>query len=291
MSHRPIDMRPAQALISALHGVNVTPPKVLTNIVDGFDILGTPVQPTAEDPGNAIVTAAADGKLNLKTLDAMLATAAAESTANTYRQEFRLRAERKFAHRFYTALLDGAADQILDAIRPQFEAAATELREARDAVDLQTTPRRLLEVIATPEEQTAWKRLPELVRRMTRIAAIAAAFGPHADLPVVDDLSGADGLLRLGWVDDRALMCCSGSAVSATETFRQPDPSWQTSPWLRVPLQLHTIAEAQERYREIAESDWLARNRYSEGSGRLTETGFVPDVRTNPHQQLADAEV
>lgn len=285
MPIRPNDMRRAQGLIWALEGLNVTPPKVLVNLAEGFDLLGTPIQAVAVDPGNAIIDAAADGTLNLKTLDDMLAHAAAQDRANGYRQEFRLKAERKFAHRFQAALIKGAAQQVIDGIRPQFDAAAGELTAARDAVDLQSTPQRLLNVTATTEEQSAWGRLPDLVSQVDRIAAIAAVFGPLEDLAVVDNLTNRDTFLRLGWLDPRALMCCGGDVARVTETFRQPNTAWQTSPWLRVPLELQTIASAQERYREVAESDWAARESQRSGSGTLTEHGFVPDTRPNPHKQ------
>lgn len=283
MPKRQDNMRAAQGLLAALEGVNVTPPAVLKNVVDGFGLLGDPVQPAAADPANAILAAAVDGKLTPKSLDALLATAAAETATNNYRQEFRLRAARQFAVRFHAALIDGAADQVLDEIRPQFESVAQELVAARDAVDLNVTPQRLLDVSATPEEQDAWRRLPNIVRQISQLAAIAAAFGPHANLAVVDDLTDHDSLLRLGWLDDRAVMCCAGDVVTTTNTFRQPDPTWQTSPWLRATLELQTIASAQERYREVAESDWAHRNRHFEGDGTLTDDGFVPHVRTNPH--------
>ena len=82
----------------------MTPPKVLQNIVDGFDLLGAPIQAVTADPANAILAAAVDGKLTAKSLDELLTAAAAETATNSYRQEFRLKAERKFARGFQAAL-------------------------------------------------------------------------------------------------------------------------------------------------------------------------------------------
>lgn len=283
MPKRIDSMRAANALLHALEGLTVTPPKVLQNIVDGFELLGPPIQATATDPANTIVDAALTGKLTAKSLDDLIASAAAQAATNNYRQEFRLRAERKFAARFHTALIEGAADAILDGLRPQFDTVAADLDAARDAVDLQNTPARLLSVTASSEEQSAWGRLPELIRQIDRISAIAAGFGPLADLAVVDDLTQRDSLLQLNWCDDRALMCTAGDIVAASNAFRQPNPAWQTSPWLRVSLELATIDEAQDRYRELAESDFNAREARREGRGTLTDSGFVPDTHTNPH--------
>jgi hypothetical protein len=286
-------MRTAQNLLSALEGVKVTAPKTLQNIVDGFDLLGPTIQPAAADPADAILEAAMAGKLTPKTLDELLTAAAAQATTNNFRQAFRQRAERSFVRQFHTALLDGAADQVLDGLRPQFDAVAAELVAARDAVDLQATPERLLNVTATPEEQAAWGRLPELVRQISRIGAIAAAFGPHAELAVVDNLTKNDSLLNLGWCNDHALMCTEGDIATMSGAFRQPNPHWQTSPWLRVTLKLATIDDAQDRYRQAAEEDFTARESHRSGRGTLTDQGFIPDIQTNPHtaRELAEAEV
>jgi hypothetical protein len=285
-------MRHAQSLLWALEGVKVTPPKVLQDIVDGLELLGPAIQPAAEDPSDLIVSAAAEGKLTPKSLDDLLAKAAAASATNGYRQAFRHKADKAFLRRFHSALVDGAADQVLNGIRPQFEAAAKDLAAARAAVDLDATPQRLLNVTASPEEQTAWGRLPELVRQISQLSAIAATFGPTADLAVIDGLTKNDNLLHLEWIDDRALMCTEGNIVTASNTFRRPNPHWQTSPWLRVPLKLATIAEAQEKIREAVEEDFNAREALRSGRGTLTDQGFVPDTRANPHQprDLAEAQ-
>jgi len=291
MSARPENMRSAQGLLSALEGIKVAPPKVLQNIVDGFDLLGGTIQAVTADPANAILAAAVDGKLTPKSLDELLTAAAAETATNNYRQEFRLKAERRFAQQFQAALIEGAADQVLDGLRPQFDGVAAELTAARDLVD-QDTPARLLDVSASAEEQDAWRRLPELVRQISRLGAVAAAFGPAADLPVIDDLTQHDTLLRLAWVDARALMCTEGNIVTASKTFRLPDAHWQTSPWLRVNLKLATIAEAQERYRAAAEDDFAARESHRSGRGTLTaDRGFVADTRANPHALPEPAEL
>src|SRR4051812_5571720 len=64
MSIHDATMKSAQSLLWALEGVKVKPPKVLQNLVDGFELLGDTIQTAAIDPGDAIVEAAANGKLN-----------------------------------------------------------------------------------------------------------------------------------------------------------------------------------------------------------------------------------
>lgn len=275
-------MRHATSLIHALEGIGAETPEVLRNIVDGFEIIGqTDIPP---DPAKQIMASAVAGKLTAKALDQLLTKAAAEAAVSTYRQDLSRRADKMFAAQFHTALKDGAADEVLDNIRPHFEATATELNKATSLVDLQNTPQRLLTVTASAEEQSAWAALPDLVRRIDRITAIAVAFGPHGSMQVVDDRTNRDTLLNLNWLDDRTLMCTTGNPTTASNAFRAANPNWSTSPWLKVSLKLATIAEAQETIRELAEQDFEARMSQRSGSGTLTENGFVPDAYVNPHK-------
>ena len=68
----------------------------------------------------------------------------------------------------------------------------------------------------------------------------------------------------------------------ASEIIRARMADWKTSPWLRLPLKLNSVAEAAERLRVFAEAEWDAANAHRAGSGRLTANGFVPEVRVNP---------
>lgn len=281
-------MRHPSALLHALDGLGVKPPKSLQGLAAGFELLGPTISAAATDPASAIVDAALAGTLSQKQLDDLLSKAAAQVQVNLYRQEFRLRADRNFGQRFHEILKFGAADAILDSLRPQFDTIAEQLNNTLHYVDLNNTPHRLLNVTATPEEQSAWAKLPELVRQIDRIGAVAAVFAPRGDLPVIDDLSARDGLLHntFNWYDDRALMCCPAEIiVSASNAFRSANPTWQTSPWLRVTLKLATIAEAQETFRVLAEQDFDVRASLRSGNGTLTENGFVPDVVVNPHKR------
>lgn len=291
MPTRVNSMQNPVALLHALEGLGVTPPKSLQDLADGFELLGPTISPAVTDPAHTIVDAAIAGTLTQKKLDDLLAKAAAQVQANQYRQEFRLRADINFGKRFHDTLIEGAADAILESLRPQFDTTADQISTALDHVDLHNTPQRLLTVTATPDEQAAWGRLPELVRQIDRLAAIAAAFGPRGNLAVIDDLTTRDSLLHnsLSWCDDRALMCCAGDLVTASNAFRAANPNWQNSPWLRVTPKLATIAEAQEAYREYAETDFEARASHRAGSGTLTENGFVPDTYTNPHKAKVTA--
>lgn len=49
-------------------------------------------------------------------------------------------------------------------------------------------------------------------------------------------------------------MCCGGTNLAVDSApFMVPDRGHRTSPWFRVPLKLHTIESATQRY-----NDWAA---------------------------------
>jgi hypothetical protein len=288
MLQQDASMMDAQQLVWAVEGLKVTPPAVLVNLVTGYELLSPTVMPAVVDPAAAIIAAAEDGKLTQKTLDDLLAKASTEAAANEYRQLFRTQAERKFLQRFYVALGDGAADEILDGLRPQFDTAAAELAAARAVVDMRATPERLLNVTATPEEQAAWRSLPDLIRTLDRIGAIAAAFGLYSQhFPLVEDPRQNDVSIDFRWCHDYALMATTGDLLKASAAFRAARPNWQASPWLRVTPKLATITEARERVRVEAEADFAAREASRAPTGSITDNGWVKEVRANPH--LAEA--
>ena len=71
-----------------------------------------------------IVDAAADGTLTADRITDLIAEAARAQSIATYTGELRQRTERLFVGAFYEALQDGAADEILDSLRPAFDTAA-----------------------------------------------------------------------------------------------------------------------------------------------------------------------
>ena len=77
-----------------------------------------------------IVDAAADGTLTADRITDLIAEAARAQSIATYTGELRQRTERLFVGAFYEALQDGAADEILDSLRPAFDTAAEAITHA-----------------------------------------------------------------------------------------------------------------------------------------------------------------
>ena len=85
-----------------------------------------------------IVDAAADGTLAADRITDLIAEAARAQSIATYTGELRQRTERLFVGAFYEALQDGAADEILDSLRPAFDTAAEAIAQARDLIPVET---------------------------------------------------------------------------------------------------------------------------------------------------------
>jgi len=77
---------------------------------------------------------------------------------------------------------------------------------------------------------------------------VRVLYSPGREFPQVTEYALAENAR----IDDRAVMCCSGSVVADSWLFVRPDQGHRTSPFFRTTLRLHTIAEAQERYNEFA---------------------------------------
>jgi hypothetical protein len=213
--------------------------------------------------------------------------------------ELRQRGERECIQRFFAALQDEAADQILDSLRGRFDDAVRTLTAAMEVVDINTDPRELADA-GTPEELAAWRMIRPAIRTLDAVSAIASRFGPKSgsfaildQLPLVDDLG-----LR-----DDVLMCTSTDIVRGSSTFRDAESARTQAvamgdsnadiricPWLRTTPKLNTIAEAKERQRAWAEAEWNALNA-GRVTQRYTETGDLEKVIiNNPYALEASAK-
>jgi hypothetical protein len=200
-------------------------------------------------PESAIVDAALDGTLDEKTLSKLLPAAATAQLANTYRQELARSCEHTLVGQWHREMKAGAADQILDSLRKNFDKHAEAIAHARTLINPESTAEAVIES-GQPELVTAWQTLDGHLKVIAKIAAVASQFGCRlAQFPQIVEYSLAENAC----VDDRALMCCEGSLIADSWLFGRPDPAGhRSSPFFKTALKLHTIAEAQERYNEFA---------------------------------------
>ena len=266
----------ARRLVAAVEGAGATAPKVLTDLLAGFDLLGG--TPAPGDHSSEIIESAAAGTLTPKDLDGLIAKAAQAQAAADYRARLRQRGEHLFVKRFHQALCDGAADEVLKAVRSGFNAAAKTLADAQLMVDINTDHQTLVET-ATPAQLDAWRSLRPAIAKLDAIGAIVREFSPRAGHFGIFDMPG---LVEPASINDEAIFCADVELVKASKVFgvRRADP--MTSPWLRTAPRLQSVAEAKERFRAWCEGEWEHLNGNYQTRGRLTDDGFKPEQRTNP---------
>ena len=103
-----------------------------------------------------IVDAAADGTLTADRITDLIAEAARAQSIATCTGELRQRTERLFVGAFFEALQYGAADELLDSLRPPFDPAAEAIAQARDLIPVERPAERFLSD-AKPAALTAWQ--------------------------------------------------------------------------------------------------------------------------------------
>jgi hypothetical protein len=266
-----------RALAGAVEKTGGTVPANLQNLLAGFDDLSTQtVQPS--DPTRAILDVYAEGKPERA---AKLITAAAQIEHDAeYRKGLRQRAEVLFVERFYRELCGGAADQILDSLRPGFDSAAQVLEAATAAVDINANPAQLAET-GTIEQLEAWRSIRPAVAKLDACSGIARAFGPRSiNVGVLDQPPLIDPIDLV----DEAVMCSADDLVQAGKAFRARRADISTCPWLRITPKLNAITEAEERLRAWAEVEWDLLNAPNKNGGYIDEDGnIIPVVRPNPY--------
>jgi len=190
------------------------------------------------------------GTLTAEKLAELAPVAASAAATADYLRGLARSCEHTLVGQWHRQMKNGAADQILNSLRKNFDTHAAAIGVARSLFTAESTPEHVL-ASAEPKAIEAWQQLEGHLKVITRIAAIASQFGcrPTAQFPQITEYSLAENAR----VDDRALMCCDGSLIADSWLFGRPDPAGhRSSPFFKTALRLRTIAEAQERYNEFA---------------------------------------
>ena len=191
--------------------------------------------------------------LTAERLDELITEAARQQMRASYAGDLKRRIAPLLVAAVHQALDDGAADEILDSLRPSFDEHAEQISRARAMINPESSIEHVL-ASGTPELITAWQQLDGHLAVINAIAAIASRFGPrNGHFPLITEYAGADNF-RL---EDRAIFCTDGPGLEAdSAVFKRPDQGHRTSPWFKVALRLHTVDSARDRYRAWAASEW-----------------------------------
>ena len=230
-----------------------TVPDVLAHLLSSHQLLSR--QEAAESPEKALMTAALNGSLDQKTLDRLLPAAATAALVDNYRGDLARRSEHVLVGEFHRQMTT-AADKILDSMRERFDEHAAAIAHARSLIDPESDPEHIL-ASGQSGLVDAWQGLNEHLAAITRIAVVARQFAPRlGHFPQIVEYANADNF-RLS---DSALMCTDGPLEIDSALFHQPDRGHRTSPFFRVPLRLHTIETARERYNAWAADEFDAQH-------------------------------
>ena len=195
----------------------------------GYDVIDA--TGGVSDPAQAIVKAAVDGSLTAYRRDALINESALQSMRAVYVGDLKNRISPLFVRAVHEQLQAGAADSILDSLRPQFDAAAEAINQARDLIPFEQSAESFMHS-ATGEALQAWQSLDGHLATITSIAAIASQFGCRtAKFPLIEEYAQGDGF-RL---DDRAIWCCDGDNIAIDSApFMRPDRGHRASPWFKT---------------------------------------------------------
>ena len=124
----------AKALLKAVADCGQTPPQTLVDIVDALDALRAAPSKSGDSTADLIEKVVGGGLRGAK-LDAAIAEAAAAQRVTEFRAGLRQRAELPTMKRFVATLDEGgAADEIITAVTPAFDAAPGALVEIREKI-------------------------------------------------------------------------------------------------------------------------------------------------------------
>ena len=246
----------ARQLVADVESLGGKAPKTLHNLLDAHAALTAPPAP-ASDPLATILDAATDGTLSAKKLAELIDASAQSRAAETFRGDLARRAAGELVRRFGVELLNGAADEILDSLRPAFEQAAATIDEALQLVDL-SQPYEEFVNSADPDQLAAYQRLRPAAATIDQIVSLATRFGPRSlSWPLI--VSPVEGGIYDAFVpvEDRALFVVppGGSIGSWSNMWRSYNPGgmgMRTSPWMTGGLRLNSVSEAREHVRVFA---------------------------------------
>jgi hypothetical protein len=264
-------------LLSAIAELDVTPPRALTEVVAAHEKLTAALSSVVTNPVKMLVTAALDGHAGAEKVDRLLERAALARLVAEERRGLDQRVEPALVEELGRRLDAGAADEVLDLIRPRFDAAAATLQSAQ-AIGIPDDMAAFIET-ASPDQLRAWQSVKPAVTALNTVAAVASAFGPTGPFPVVTDPRTVSPIISCGWLHSVGVMCCSSDLQASCAAFQRPNPldDVRSSPWLRVTPHLHSVDSAAERVRLWAERAWADEVSQRPRGGRLVGGEVVRD--------------
>jgi hypothetical protein len=223
ISYSFVGIRHARTVLADIGQCGVEPPKALTDLVAAFDDLAR--VPAISDPISALIKAVTSGKLRGKELDKQIAEAAAGVQVRDFRTGLQARVEPAIVKEFVEALdKGGAADAVIDSLRPAFDEAAAKLAECAELVNPGADPETFL-ASASAEQIQAWQAIDEHIATLTKISSAVGHFGPHSSSFPLSEVPA--NIVNAGFINNSGVMCVhpqwgSGARMPTVPHSRQP---------------------------------------------------------------------
>jgi hypothetical protein len=256
----------ARKLAADVESLGGTVPAALRNLLDAYATLTAPA-PTL-DPFAAVLDAAAAGKLTPAKLTELVNASAQTRAAEQLRGELSgRRAALALMQRFSRELLNGAADEILNSLRPKFDEAAATIEECLQLVDLGLDYHAFIDQ-ADPDALAAYQRLKPAAATIGEIVCLAMQFGPRSiTFPLITRPVEGIGDEEFALTDEAIFIATPEGVRSATKflldhqaavasqrSIKPTNMGMRFSPWLRGGLRLNSVTR--ECVRVWAEQTW-----------------------------------
>jgi hypothetical protein len=263
------DFRDCQKFATAITAAGGRLPNPLAHLLSAYEVLNAAA--ATQRPETDILTHALNGTLDSKKLAELAPAAATADMVNGYCRQLADRSAHVLLGEWHRAMKAGAADEVLNSLRPSWDRHRAAIAEARSLIDPESSAEQVI-ASGKPELVTAWQQLGEHLQAVQKIGAIAAQFGPRlGSFPQITEYAQGEG----GRLDDRAIMATAGPIMHDSALFQRPDQGHRTSPWFRTNLKLHTIESARERYNAWAAEQFDAVHSGPRGGWLDQATGQV----------------
>ncbi|BBY54215.1 hypothetical protein H7J07_06265 [Mycobacterium koreense] len=262
----------ARQLVATVTDLGGTVPEALSHLIAASDALTAAPKPV--DPLAELLDHAAAGKLTAKKFEETASASAQAHVAAAHRNELAARAESGLVERFGKTLLDGAADEILNSLRPQFDKAAKVVTDTLRGVNFDQAHAEFVDT-ATPEQLSAFQKCKAATATIDRIVDLAGEFGVVGHWPLIAKPEAAlvgDPLpisAKSLFTHDAAPASLEQDsqrhrdftqAVASQRSIQPRHLGMRFSRWLVPGLELVSVAKARENLREWAEQRWDSRN-------------------------------
>lgn len=253
----------ALAFLESVTAAGGTVPDQLRAILGVADQLKATAD--AADPLGTLIDDLASGSLTPSQLNTRLAKAAQAEQVNAYRANLRPKVEHAVVKRFAVALDAGAAQEILDSVKPVVAEHAAALAAAAELIgDISSADDLLYN--GSPEQIAAWTSVDGHIAAFGRIVNVLNEIGPGGTFSLVSNPTQFGTETNGRYFNSAGLFLTPVTVPTATAgehfMFHNRIARHRNSVYYQLAgvIELQNLATVRERVRQYAEDLWQAAN-------------------------------